>query len=123
MRTPTWLTLGLALLALSANLFLAPRAFEGPSIVRLSDRHAITGTDLIALLPLLAGGLVLLRGHAVSARLATRQAVPGTWLLGTGLALGLAFAARFPYLPVHWPLAILMLGLVTLAVVARAWRS
>ncbi len=123
MRVPTWLWLALVMLALSVALFLAPGTFEGPTLVLLDRRHAVTGMDLVALLPLLGGAFMFLAGKGQSARLAAPQHVPGIYLFVAGLAMGLAAAARFPYLPFHWPVAVILLGFLILAAFAHMWRS
>jgi hypothetical protein len=122
MRVPAWLWLVLVLLALSLALLLAPSAFEGPVLLRLDRRHAVTGTDLLALLVLLGGAVVLLAGFRRTSRQTAPLPVPGAWLFVAGLALGLAAAARFPYLRIQWPLAVILLGLLVIVAVARAVR-
>ncbi len=123
MRASSYWLVSLALLALSAGLFLAPASFEGQKLIILNSRHAITAMDLVALIPLLAGGLVLIAGVSGRSRsLAATLDVPGGWLFVAGLALGAAVVARFPYLAVHWPLVMVLLVLVLIGVTMHAGR-
>lgn len=113
------LLLSLVWLLLAVVLLLAPPEFEGPALYRLDARHAITGMDVVALLPAAAAvwGLLnslLRRSNQQNAE----PAGPLPWSFVAGLALGLSLAARFSYLAIHWPLAVGMLLLVIVGLFA-----
>ena len=116
MKWPTWLWLPSALLLLALVLLMAPPEFEGPTFTRLDPRHAITGMDLVAMVPLVAGLWVTINGLLDRPKPATvHAAYLPLWTFVAGLALGLAAAVRFSYLAIHWPLAVGMLLLVLIA--------
>jgi hypothetical protein len=121
MKWPAWLWLSSSLMLLTLVLLLAPPGFEGPTLTRLDPRHAITGMDLVALVPLVACLWVAINGllDRPKPTIVNAASLP-LWTFLAGLALGLAAAVRFSFLVVHWPLAVGMLLVVVIAALFAA---
>jgi hypothetical protein len=121
-----WLAGCLALLVVALAVFMIPARFEGPVLLAISPGHGLTMLDLVALVPLLAGTVLLFGGmwrrrERLTAALTGRPALGAGTTFVAGLGLGLLLASVFTF---FWWWAIgaglLAAGLIAAAVVAAS---
>ncbi len=120
--------LGAILIALGMALLGTPNRFEGPSLLHLASGHGVSVSDVIALLPLAAGGILMVQALWRQRHSLVRSAPSGANLGSTdifvaGLAVGIFMARVFTLLPWGWLLiwtAIMVLLLAQLVALRRS---
>lgn len=122
--------IGAILMALGMALLGTPNRFEGPSLLHLSPGHGVSVSDVIALVPLIGGGILMgqalwLQRQQLRQKISWVAIFSSTEVFLAGLATGIFMSRVFTMLPWSWLLlwtAIMGLLLTEFWVVRRFYQ-
>jgi hypothetical protein len=128
LRMTSWPLGCLSLMAVGLAVLALPARLEGPSLLVISDGHALSLVDVVGILPLMAGASWLHSGlwrrhTSLGAWLRGRPAVAGGSLFAAGLGLGLLLASAFSAFFWWWAIGALLFGVMHVPLVTAALRQ
>ena len=117
-----------SLFSLALLLFVVPAGLEGPLLLPISQGHGLSLVDVVALVPLLAGNVLLAGGlwrrrQRLDAALSRRRGVAWAGAFVAGLGLGLLVASVFTF---FWWWAIgaaLLTAMLLAAALMASWSD